>query len=197
MTQFFAEDGTSYPATIVQADPCTVTQVKTVETDGYNAIQLGAGRRKAKNVNKAQLGLWGSKVYQVVREFRLTETNPDTKAGDILVSTDIFEVGDKIHVTGTSKGKGFQGVVKRHGFAGGRRSHGQKHSEREPGSIGSTGPQRVFKGTRMGGRMGSDRTTVKNLRVLNIDKDSNQIIIKGALPGRRGTILEIRSATEK
>ena len=108
------------------------------------------------------------------------------------IDISVFEEGDNITVSGVSKGKGFQGAVKRHGFHGGRRSHGQKHSEREVGSIGATGPQRVFKGTRMGGRMGSDRVTVKNLKIVAIDKENNKILISGAVPGRRGTVLEIR-----
>ena len=112
------------------------------------------------------------------------------KLGDV-INADTFEEGDKIQVTGTSKGKGFQGVVKRHGFHGGPRSHGQKHSEREPGSIGATGPQRVFKGVRMAGRMGSDRITVKNLKIVGVDKENNKILISGAVPGKRGTLLEI------
>jgi len=125
-----------------------------------------------------------------VREFRLS-TPSELKKGDVLSPTDVLEVGQAITVTGISKGKGFQGVVKRHNFAGGRRSHGQKHSEREPGSIGATGPQRVFKGTRMGGRMGSDRVSVKNLEVVAMDLEKNVVFIKGAVPGRRGTLLEI------
>ncbi len=125
-----------------------------------------------------------------MREFRLS-TPSELKKGDVLSPTDVLEVGQAITVTGISKGKGFQGVVKRHNFAGGRRSHGQKHSEREPGSIGATGPQRVFKGTRMGGRMGSDRVSVKNLEVVAMDLEKNVVFIKGAVPGRRGTLLEI------
>ena len=123
-----------------------------------------------------------------MREFR---TDDEHNVGDT-VDVSIFEVGDSVVVSALSKGKGFQGVVKRHGFAGGPRTHGQKHSEREPGSIGATGPQRVFKGTRMPGRMGGKRITVKNLRVLAVDKDNNQLIISGAVPGRRGTLVEVR-----
>ena len=129
-------------------------------------------------------------TFAVVREFPKTDEK-ELAVGDSFSIQDIFEAGDIISVAGTSKGKGFQGVVKRHGFGGGRRSHGQKHSEREPGSIGATGPARVFKGTRMGGRMGNDRITVKNLRVLAMDPASNTLLIKGAVPGRRGTLLEI------
>lgn len=198
MTQYFDEEGRAHPATVIDAGPITVTQVKTVETDGYSAVQVGYGTRREKNVNKAQLGAWGEMgPFAAVTEFRDKSTDLEGyTVGDIILTADQFQAGDKVFVTGTSKGKGFQGVVKRHGFAGGRRSHGQKHSEREPGSIGSTGPQRVFKGTRMGGRMGSDRVTVQNLQVLAVDAEKNQMVIKGALPGRRGTLLEIVNKTQ-
>lgn len=192
MTQFFDETGRAHAATIVATGPTTVTQIRTVDRDGYDAVQVGFGTRSQKNIAKAQQVAWGDAGYEAVCEFRL-DAPAEYSQGDSLKPEELFSAGDNIQVTGTSKGKGFQGVVKRHGFAGGRRTHGQKHSEREPGSIGSTGPQRVFKGTRMGGRMGTDRVTVKNLQVLAIDADSNQMIIKGAVPGRRGTLLEIRS----
>jgi large subunit ribosomal protein L3 len=192
MTQVFTEDGVAHPATIVSAGPIVVTQLKNNEKDGYQATQVGYGERRKKNINKAQQGHTKDLGdFRYMREFR---TNDDTeqKVGDkINVST--FEVGDTVVVSSISKGKGFQGVVKRHGFHGGPRSHGQKHSEREPGSIGATGPQRVFKGVRMGGRMGSDRVTVKNLQILQIDQEENQLVIRGAIPGRRGTLVEIRS----
>jgi large subunit ribosomal protein L3 len=191
MTQHFAEDGTVSPATIVQSGPVTVTQVKTTEKDGYNAIQVGFGERREKNINKPQLGQWKDLgIFRYVREFR-GENLPEVAVGDTINFADLFELGETIQVSGVSKGKGFQGVVKRYNFAGGRRSHGQKHSEREPGSIGATGPARVFKGTRMAGRMGSDRVTVKNLSVLAVDTANNQLLISGAVPGRRGTLLEI------
>ncbi|MBU1179101.1 50S ribosomal protein L3 [Patescibacteria group bacterium] len=169
MTQFFDEKGKVFPATLVLAEPNTVTLVRTKEKDGYKAVQVLSGKKK--------------------REFRSDETG-EVKGGD-KIDVSIFSAGDKIRISGISKGKGFQGVVKRHGFKGGPRSHGQKHSEREPGSIGSTGPQRVFKGVRMAGRMGSDRVTVKNLKVLKVDKEANEILVSGAVPGRRGTLLEI------
>ena len=171
MTQMFDKDGKVYPATLVLVEPNKINQIKTKETDGYESAQVVLGKTK--------------------REFKFTEPK-ELKAGDI-IDVSVFKEGDKIRVSGISKGKGFQGVVKRHGFHGGPRSHGQKHSEREPGSIGATGPQRVFKGTKMAGRMGSDRVTVKNLKVLKIDKEANEILISGAVPGRRGTLLEIRS----
>ena len=191
MTQFFDEDGMVHPATIVLAGPCVVTQVKNQETDGYTAIQVGYGDQKESRKTKAELGHTkdlGS--FANLSEFRIDDSASFNRGDKIEAS--IFEVGDNVAISGTSKGKGFQGVVKRHNFAGGRRSHGQKHSEREPGSIGATGAQRVFKGTKMGGRMGSDRITVKNLTVLAISPETNEILIKGAIPGRRGSVIEIR-----
>lgn len=195
MIQVFDSKGQAISATVVDATPMVVTQVKTKATDGYEAIQFGAGTRKAKNVSKAVKGHVGKAVadkadaFSAIRE----NTNSTDLALGQIVDVSIFSEGDNVVVTGISKGKGFQGVVKRHGFKGGRRSHGQKHSEREAGSIGATGPQRVFKGVRMAGRMGSDRVSVKNLQVVRIDKDNSQLLIKGAVPGRRGTLLEIRS----
>ncbi len=189
MTQFFDEEGRVFPATIVNAGPVTVVQVKTQETDGYQALQFGYGTKKAEKISKPELGhMKGLGSFRVLKEFRTDEA---LNAGDVL-DVSSFEIGDTISVSGVSKGKGFQGVVKRHGFHGGRRSHGQKHSEREPGSIGAGGIQRVFKGTRMAGRMGSDLITVQNLTVLAVDKENNQILIKGALPGRRGTVITIK-----
>lgn len=186
MTQFFGEDGKAYPATIVKATPLTVTALKTVEKDGYNAVQVGFGTQLESRVSKAVLG-HTKNAFQTIKEFRTADT---FAVGDT-VSIETFEKGDKVTVAGISKGKGFQGVVKRHGFGGGRRTHGQKHSEREPGSIGGGLRNRVPKGMRMAGRMGGDRITVKNLEVLAVDQSSNTILLKGAVPGRRGTLLEI------
>lgn len=194
MTQFFAEDGTAHAVTVVKTGPITITAIKTVASDGYTAVQVGFGERNEKNIAKPQQGQFGKLgSFRYVKEFRVDPSDiADLKVGDI-IDASTFAVEDTVTIAGTSKGKGFQGVVKRHGFAGGRRSHGQKHSEREPGSIGSTGPARVFKGTRMAGRMGSDRVTVKNLKVVAVDSASNTMFIKGAVPGRRGTMLEIVS----
>ena len=208
MVQFFDENGRSIPATFLAVGPVVVTQLKTKEKDGYFAIQIGFGERKEKNINRAQKGHFATAVkvtsedgsqsgnFAFVRELRLENENTGIKVGDTINVSD-FGVGDVVQVTGISKAKGFQGVVKRHGFHGGPRSHGQKHSEREPGSIGATGPQRVFKGTRMGGRMGGDRVCVKNLRVLGIDAENNKMLISGAVPGHRGTLVEIRAASNK
>jgi len=188
MTQIFNEEGRAFPTTVIKMCPLIVTQVKTEEKDGYKSIQVGAGEKKEKNINKAQKSLGGN--FKYIKEFNI-EDSGKYKVGD-KIGTDIFEVGDLVVVTGTSKGKGFQGVVKRHGFAGGRRTHGQKHSEREPGSIGAGGVQRVIKGMRMAGRMGGETITVKNLKVLNIDKENGLLYIGGAIPGRRGTLIEIK-----
>lgn len=189
MTEFFAEDGTMHAATIVAAGPITVTQVKTSEKDGYNAIQVGYGSRREKNVSKALKGHFGDKgLFSTVREFRNAEGN----LGDT-IDVSAFAAGDVVTVSGTSKAKGFQGVIKRHAFAGGPRTHGQKHSERAPGSIGGGLRNRVPKGMRMGGRTGGDRITVRNLKVLAVDAENNMLLIAGAVPGRRGTLLEIVS----
>jgi large subunit ribosomal protein L3 len=190
MTQFFDENGMVHPATLVKAGPCVVTQVKTQDKDGYTAVQVGFGNQKEARKTKAELGHTKDLgVFEVLSEFRVDEIEGINRGDKIDAA--VFAAGDNVAVTGTSKGKGFQGVVKRHGFSGGRRSHGQKHSEREPGSIGSTGPARVFKGMRMAGRMGSDRITVKNLKVLAVSPETNEILIKGAIPGRRGSLIEI------
>lgn len=192
MTQIFQEDGTVIPATIISVPEATVTQVKTSDTDGYTAVQLASGDRKEKNINKAQLGHFGEgNTFRFVREFRVDDTEGLEKGATI--SVDTFEVGDTVTVSGVSKGKGFQGVVKRHNFSGAPTSHGHRHDTRRPGSIGATGPQRVFKGTRMAGRMGSDRVSVKNLKVVAVDAQSQQLLVKGAVPGKRGTLLEIVS----
>jgi large subunit ribosomal protein L3 len=191
MVQFFDESGRSIPATMLDAGPITVTQVKDAQSDGYRAIQVGYGTRKEKNVSQALKGHTKGVVYSTLKEYRLPEGSDASHTVGDTITVAAFETGDTVTVRGTSKGKGFQGVVKRHGFHGGPRSHGQKHSEREPGSIGATGPQRVFKGTRMAGRMGSDTVTIKNLKVLGVDTDNNKILISGAIPGRRGTIIEI------
>ncbi len=193
MTQVFDENGVCKAATILKVEKSKVTQVKTTETDGYTAVQIASGVQKDHRVAKAQIGQFGAGV-KFVKEFRL-KTNEDTSSfvKDTAFDASIFTPGDTIAVSAISKGKGFQGVVKHHGFAGGRRSHGQKHSEREPGAIGSTGFGRVLKGTRMAGRMGSDAVTIKNLKVLQINTVENILLVSGAIPGRRGTLVEVRS----
>lgn len=189
MTQYFAESGMSCAATLIQAGPAVVTQIKTPETDGYTSVQIGFGEGKVKHINKAQKGHTKDLGdFSVMREFRTAEG--ELKRGDTL-TVDQFLVGELVTVTGTSKGKGFQGVVKRHKFRGGPRTHGQKHTERSPGSIGSQGPQRVYKGTRMAGRMGGDQVSVKNLEVLAVDPATNTLLVKGAIPGVPGSLVEI------
>lgn len=194
MTRIFGDDGRARAGTILAADPVTVTQVKTKDgKDGYAAVQVGTGVRKAKNVSKSVLGHTKGKGYAAIREFR---TDDAAEVG-ATIDAAVFSVGDTVQVSGLTKGKGFAGVVKRHGFHGGPRTHGQKHNERAPGSIGGSGGRaggRVAKGMRMAGRMGSDRVTVKNLKVLAVDAAEGKIIVSGAVPGRRGTLLEVISA---
>jgi large subunit ribosomal protein L3 len=177
MTQIFSEDGLALPVTVLEVGPNSVTQVKTKDKDGYKAVQIGLEGK-----NKTQK-----------REYRLKDAEEAGVAGDKL-DVSAFAEGDTVSVIAISKGKGFQGVVKRHKFKGGRRSHGQKHSEREAGSIGGGGRAggRVAKGMRMAGRMGGARTTVQNLKVVKVLPESNEIFIRGAVPGRRGTVVEIR-----
>ncbi len=191
MTQVFDEKGVVSAATIVTAGPLTVTQVKGKEKEGYEAAQVGFGFRKEKNTNAAQKGhLKGLSTFRYLREFPLIG---EAKRGDV-IDVSIFVPGDVITVSAISKGKGFQGVVKRHGFHGGPRSHGQKNKERSPGSIGGGGRAggRVVPGMRMAGRMGGDRVTVKNLKVLQVDVATNTLLISGAIPGHPGTLIEIR-----
>src|SRR3989338_11156167 len=191
MTTIFSEDGRAHAVTIVKAGPVVVSQIKTKEKDGYEAVQLAFGKTKESRINKPQIGhLKKAGAYAHFKEYK-PETTSDKNVGD-RVDVYLFAPGDSVSVSALSKGKGFQGVVKRHGFKGGRRSHGQKHSEREPGSIGGGGRAggRGIKGMRMAGRMGSDRITVKNLKVLQLNGDT--LVISGAVPGRRGTLVEIR-----
>jgi large subunit ribosomal protein L3 len=196
MTQFFDETGKVFPATLVEAGPMKVVQIKTTDSDGYNAVQFGYEEIKESRVNKAKKGhLKGLGNFRHLKEYRLDKNaSSDLKIGDVIDTTS-FAAGDIIAVTGVSKGKGFQGVVKRHGFKGGPRSHGQKHSEREPGSISGSGGRaggRVAKGIRMAGRMGGDIISVKNLKVLAVDSENNKILVKGAIPGRRGTLVTMK-----
>jgi len=192
MTQLFNEEGMALPVTAISVEPNTVTQVKTEEKDGYNAIQLAQGERNQKQIKKPQEGHFkasGRSNFKNVKEFR-TETPAEFSVGDT-IDVSALEEGQKVTVSSISKGKGFQGGVKRHNFSGGRRSHGNKHSEREGGSIGAGGVQRVFKGVKMPGRMGSDRITIKNLTIVKIDSENNRIFVQGALAGKRGDVVEI------
>lgn len=211
MTQVIDDGGVSTAVTIVQAGPCFVTQVKTDETDKYSAVQIGFEEVKPKSLTKGQLGHLGQleaskkhpdksrKVLDGVppvrhlREFR-TDDPVGYELGQVL-TVEQFEPGDKVDVTGQSKGKGFAGVVKRHHFAGGPKTHGQSDRHRAPGSIGATSTTaRVFKGTRMAGRMGNERKTVQNLEIMRIDVEKNLLAIKGPVPGAKGSLIMIRNA---
>ena len=194
MTSLFNEEGKNIPCTVIQAGPCSVLQVRTEEVDGYSAIQLGFDDKSEKNVGKALAGHFkkaGSAPKAKIVEFH--NGFEDVELGDE-VNVDIFVEGEYVDVTGTSKGKGFQGVVKRHGFGGVmQQTHGQHNRLRAPGSIGAgSDPSRVFKGLRMAGRMGGEQVTVQNLQVLKIDKEQNLLIVKGAVPGAKNSYVIIR-----
>lgn len=190
------KDGKIIPITMVQAGPVVITQIRTKDKDGYNAVQVGFGSKKEKKIKKAQKGQFKDLGnFQHVREFRICKSADklqSSNVGDVL-DVNQFGEGDKVKISGLNKGRGFQGVVKRHGFGGGPRTHGQKNRLRAPGSIGATAPQRVMPGRKMAGRMGQERTAIKNLKIAGIDKDNNILMIKGAVPGMRGTLLEIFS----
>ena len=190
MSQLFDEKGQVVPVTLVEAGPCPVVQVKSKEKDGYQAVQLGFEEIKDKKVKKPQKGHFKKanleKGFRYLREF----PNGDLKIGH-KIDVSIFQEGEIVKVTGISKGKGFQGVVKRHGFSGFPASHGTKHGLRAPGSIGSSFPERVWKGKKMAGRMGNERVATSGLKVVQIDKENNLLAVKGAIPGKKGTLLEI------
>lgn len=186
MTQIFKKDGTVVPVTIIEAGPVVVTQIKTKDKDGYDAVQVGYGTKK--HVTKSLKGHFknlGS--FRWVREYRGEFSNILEK-----IDVSIFNEGDKVKLTGVSKGKGFQGVVKRHGFSGFPKTHGTKEKYRAPGSIGSRFPQHVRKGKRMAGRMGQDQVTRRDVEIVKIDKENNLMAVKGPVPGARGTLVEIR-----
>ncbi len=194
MSQVFTKNGKCVPVTVIQAGPCEVTQVKTEETDGYSAIQIGFDEKPERKVKKPEGGHFdkaGTKSYSVLMEFRdvadeLMETGEQVKV-------DYFHPGEKVKVTGVSKGKGFQGVVKKYNFGGGPKTHGQSHTLRTHGSIGmAADPSRVLKGTRMAGRQGDDTVTIRNLEVVKVDKDQDILYLKGSVPGAKNGILKIR-----
>ncbi len=194
MTSVFTPDGKQTPCTIIEAGPCTVTQVKTQTTDGYNATQIAFGDRKEKHSNSAlnkHFAKANTGAKKFVKEFR--DYSLEKNLGDS-ITVDIFSEGEKVDVVGTTKGKGFQGVVKRHGFHGvGEQSHGQHDRQRAPGSIGnSSDASRVFKGMRMAGRMGTDRVKIKGLKVIKIFPDKNYILVNGSVPGHNGSIVFIQ-----
>jgi large subunit ribosomal protein L3 len=195
MTSIFDESGHVIPCTVIEAGPCYVTQIKTKDRDGYEAVQLGFEAAKERLVRRPQKGHFTKanvKPVRFVREFRGDGT-PEVQPGQEIKVDSVFTKGDVVAVVGTSKGRGFQGVVKRHHFGGGSRTHGQSDRERAPGSIGaSSHPSRVFKGTRMAGRMGGEQVTVRNLKVVGIIADSNLLLVKGSVPGAINGYLEIR-----
>lgn len=194
MTSVFTDDGSSVPCTLIEAGPCYVTAVKTKDSDGYEAIQLGFTERKEKRLAIPQVKNFKKKnlpILRFLKEVRDFDNADELKVGDIIKS-DVFKVGDTVKVTSTSKGKGFQGVVKRHGFGGGKATHGQSDRQRAPGSIGASSyPSRVFKGQRMAGRMGGDQVSIRNLKIIKVIPESNLLLIKGAVPGAISGIVEI------
>ena len=194
MSQLFTDTGRVVPVTLVRATPNIVVVLKTKERDGYTAVQVGTGVRREGLISKPQRGQFGDLGnFRYVREFRI-EKEGDAKRGD-MIDASAFAEGDVVKISGISKAKGFQGVVKRHGFHGAPKTHGTKHAHREPGSIGGGGGRaggRVAKGIRMAGRMGGERVSVLNLKIVKVDTVEHIIAIKGAVPGRRGTLLEIR-----
>jgi large subunit ribosomal protein L3 len=194
MTQIFAEDGESIPVTVIEAEPSIVVQKKTQKTDGYDAIQLGYGRVKQKNVTKALQGHLKKANKGFLRNLREFRTATDSYELGQELKVDMFEVGDYIDVVGTSKGKGFAGVVKRHGFSGGRATHGSMF-HRAPGSIGASAePSRVLKGKKLPGQMGDARKTIQNLLVMGVRPERNLILVKGSIPGCRNSVVIIRQS---
>ncbi len=197
MTQIFDEKGKVIPVTVIEAGPCTIAQIKTVETDGYNAVQLGYGDVKESKVNKPEAGHFKKAKLtpkKHLREFKL-DSIEGLKVGDEL-KADVFAAGDKVDVQGTTKGKGFQGVIKRHGQSRGPMGHGSMY-HRRPGSMGPTStPGRVFKGKKLPGHMGTETVTIQNLDVVRVDLDKNVILVKGSVPGVKGAILKIKSSVK-
>jgi len=195
MTQVFDESGVVYPATVIECGPNVVTQIKTEEKDGYEAVQLGFGLDK--RLNRPEQGHRKASGFQS-RDLREVQADSydDLEIGQVF-KADVFKPGQMVDVTGTSKGRGFQGGVKRHGFAGGPKTHGQSDRLRAPGSIGSSAtPGRVFKGTRMAGRMGTDRVTVLSLEVLRVDPERNLLVVKGSVPGHNDSLVIVRNAVK-
>jgi len=189
MSQIFDKDGNVVPVTVIEAGPCFVTQIKTREKDGYDSIQIGCENLKERKIKKTQK----NKPYRWIREFKITTNEAENfKTGD-KIDVSIFKEGEKVKISGTSRGKGFQGVIKRHHFKGGPASHGHRHVLRRAGSIGTSFPERVPKGRRMPGHTGMASVTIKNLKIAIIDAENNLLAIKGAVPGTKGALLEINS----
>lgn len=197
MTQVFKEDGTMVPVTVIKAGPCSVIQLKTVENDGYEAVQLGYEDKKENRTNKCQKGHFaksGIAPKKVVKEMKFENAAEYNLADEVKV--DIFQVGDRVDITGTSKGKGFQGGIKRHGFSRGPMAHGSKY-HRASGSMGSSAtPSHVLKGKKLPGQMGNERSTMLNLEVVVVDTDKNVLLVKGAVPGIRGSVVTVRETVK-
>ena len=200
MTQIFNEQGSLIPVTVIEAGPCTVVQKKTVDNDGYDAVQLGFGEKRERLFNKPTKGHFAKadlKPLRYLREVRMRESEDfaSLNVGD-QVKADVFTDGDKVDVTGISKGKGFQGVIKRHGFHRGPMSHGS-HNHRSPGSIGAVDAARVFKGKKLPGRMGGKQRTTQGLEVVKVDLERNLLLIKGAVPGVKGSLVMVRNTVKR
>jgi large subunit ribosomal protein L3 len=195
MTSTISEDGVVQAITLLSASPCVITQVKTTETDGYTAVQVGFEDAKVGNMPKAQTGHFkaAGKMPKIVREFRVDEITEDLKVGETL-NPEVFSIGDIVHVTGTSKGKGWAGTIRRHNFHRQRKTHGGKGDTRKPGSIGSMYPQHILKGKKMAGHLGHDQVTVRNLRVALVDSEKGYIGVVGAVPGPRKSIVILKGA---
>ena len=197
MTQIFDEKGSVIPVTVIEAGPCTVVQVKTAEKDGYNAVQLGFGEVKENKVNKPSKGHFAKgnvTPTKHLREFRASDVS-EVKVGEV-VKADVFTAGDAVDIQGTTKGKGFQGVIKRHGQHRGPMGHGSMY-HRRPGSMGATStPGRVFKGKKLPGHMGVETVTIQNLQVVSVDLDKNAILVKGSIPGNKGSIVKIKQSVK-
>jgi large subunit ribosomal protein L3 len=198
MTQVFDEEGAALPVTLIEAGPCYVTQIRKESRDGYSAVQLGFEEVSSRRLSGGQLGHLqrsGAPALRYLREFRVKE--PDVKLGEV-VTVESFAIGERVDVTGTSKGKGFQGGVRRYGFGGGPKTHGQSDRQRAPGSVGATStPGRVFKGKRMPGHMGSRQVTSENIEVEYVDPEKNLIGVRGSVPGPKGSVVFIREARKQ
>jgi large subunit ribosomal protein L3 len=194
MTRIFSESGESVPVSVIEAGPCSVLEKRTMEKDGYEALQLGFGSRPKKLFSKPQLGHFEKAGVEPARHVKEVRGVSDANIGDE-IKVDIFQKGERVDITGISRGLGFQGVMRRHGFAGAQTTHGQSDRWRAPGSIGqSSNPSRVFKGMRMAGKTGKDKVTVLNLEIMQVIDSENLLLVKGAVPGKKGTLLKIRQS---
>ena len=194
MTRLFDDEGMSYTVTLVEAGPCYVTQIKSKEKDGYSAVQLGYGDIKESKLNKPQLGHLKDKHLKHLKEYRMDDISDDISVGGE-INVNLFDQGEFVNVSGVSKGKGFAGHMKRYNFSGGRASHGKNSVMRKAGSVGAgTSPGKVWKGTRMAGRMGTDTVTIKNLEVIKVDNNENTIFLNGSIPGSKNSIVYISKA---